>query len=104
MKLQRSFGKPKKPKLVSIRRIMGESMMPTLRPGTMVIALRPHTLRPGDIVIITHNGLEKIKRIKQIENAQVFVVGDNPAHSTDSRMFGWLNRATVTGRVIWPRR
>jgi phage repressor protein C with HTH and peptisase S24 domain len=104
MKSPKSFGKPKKPKLLTVRRVVGESMMPTLRPGALVIAIPAHRLRPKDIVIVTHNGLEKIKRIERIENAQVFVVGDNPAHSTDSRMFGWLDQVAVTARVIWPRR
>lgn len=80
-------------------------MLPTLTAGTIVIALpTKRALQIGDIVVLAHDGIEKIKRVEQVRDAQLFVRGDNTAHSTDSRTFGWLNETDVLGRVIWPRR
>jgi phage repressor protein C with HTH and peptisase S24 domain len=80
-------------------------MTPTLHPGQIVIAsgrfLRP---KSGQVVVISHNGLQKIKRIERVDPLRgVFVVGDNPIQSTDSRQFGWINTNNIIGRVIWPR-
>jgi phage repressor protein C with HTH and peptisase S24 domain len=103
MKSPRSSGKPKKPKLLLIRRISGESMLPAFRPGRIVIAVPYYkTLRPGDVVIIRHEGLEKIKRVARITQGQVYVTGDNQAYSTDSRLFGWLDRSAIIAKIIWP--
>jgi phage repressor protein C with HTH and peptisase S24 domain len=79
-------------------------MMPTLRPGTIVIATaRTKRIAPGDVVVVRHEGLDKIKRIRHIDERGVYVVGDNPRLSTDSRDFGWLEHSAVTGKVLWPR-
>lgn len=80
-------------------------MLPKLRPGRIILA-SPHRLgdiREGDVVVIRHGGLEKIKRVQQVCQDRVYVVGDNQEHSTDSRSFGWLHVSAVVGKVIWPR-
>jgi nickel-type superoxide dismutase maturation protease len=97
-------GRQRKPRLFIVRRTVGKSMMPTLRPGTIVIAhARPKCIAPGDVVVVRHDGLDKIKRVKQISERGLFVVGDNPRLSTDSRDFGWLDHSAVAGKVWWPR-
>lgn len=81
-------------------------MHPTLAPNVLVVALRSRSFRykPGQVVVIEHNGLEKIKRISALDSVRgVFVLGDNQAASTDSRHFGWLDADNVIARVIWPR-
>lgn len=87
-----------------VRRVVGTSMLPALRPGRVVIATNaPRTLRAGMIIMLRHDGKEKIKRIHAIEGDTIYVLGDNPADSTDSRQFGWITRDHVIGRIIWPR-
>jgi phage repressor protein C with HTH and peptisase S24 domain len=87
-----------------LRRVTGNSMFPALEDGRIIIAARhPRRVRVGDTVIIRHEGREKMKRIRAIHGDRVYVVGDNPAYSTDSRDFGWLDRSAVIGRTIWPR-
>lgn len=79
-------------------------MLPTLKPGRIVVATGAYfQLQNDDVVIILHNGLEKVKRIQSIKNGRVFVVGDNTAHSTDSATFGWLDKSMIKAKVIWPR-
>jgi phage repressor protein C with HTH and peptisase S24 domain len=87
-----------------VRRVVGKSMLPTLRPDKVVLASRLHTqLEPEHVVVIHQDGLEKIKRIQKIQAGRIFVVGDNTKHSIDSRSFGWLPISSVVGKVIWPR-
>lgn len=79
-------------------------MLPALRSGQLVIGWRPQRrLRPGQIVIINHQGLEKIKRITDIQGDRMFVQGDNVAASTDSRQFGMISTTAVLAILIWPR-
>lgn len=49
------------------------------------------------------NGREVIKRIQDIGESGIFVVGDNARLSTDSRQYGAVPKARVVARVIWPR-
>ena len=83
-------------------------MAPRLRDGALVIA-EPldgaAVLRPGDVVVARRPDrpqLEIIKRIHSIDNAgTIFLMGDNPKASTDSREFGRLTREHILARVRW---
>lgn len=104
MRFQKFSGKPKKLKVLQFRRVVGSSMMPTLKPDKLVVATSLYShLKPGDIVIVSHQSLEKIKRLKDIREGEIFIVGDNEEDSLDSRSFGWLSSETVLGKVIMPR-
>jgi len=90
--------------LFLIRRIVGHSMIPVLPPGTLVFGIRYYRkLKPGHVVVVNHEGKEKIKRIEKIKDSQIFILGDHPETSTDSRQFGWLEKNQVTARIFWPR-
>ncbi len=71
-------------------------------PGTVVVGVRPRRVKSGDIVIVRHNDLDKIKRVKEVQLGKVFLTGDNFLHSTDSRDFGWLDVAHIIAKVVWP--
>lgn len=105
MRLPKYFGKPKKiKKPLIVRRVVGHSMVPTLPPKTRVIGTGFFKeVKVGQIVIIVHNDTEKIKRIDQIKDNQIFVLGDHPETSTDSRQFGWLPIEVIKARIFWPR-
>jgi nickel-type superoxide dismutase maturation protease len=83
-------------------------MTPRLPSGALVVAraIGPRTtLRVGDVVVARRPDrpeLEIIKRITAIDAAgAIFLSGDNPGASTDSRQFGAVTRAHVRARVRW---
>lgn len=91
------------PSLLFLRRVVGTSMAPMLSPGQLIVATSLFKrLRPGQVVVLRKNNKELIKRIERVEYDKVFVIGDNPGSSTDSRQFGWLDQSTVVARVIRP--
>jgi phage repressor protein C with HTH and peptisase S24 domain len=98
---QQRRAKPRAPLLV--RRVNGNSMAPTLVDGQLVVGRQTRELQAGDVVIIIHNELEKIKRIERHQGDLVYLLGDNPAESTDSRTLGWLPAKSILAKVIWPK-
>ena len=79
-------------------------MAPALEPNRIVLAGTVYgDLTPGAVVIVRHDGLEKIKRVTRVKNGRIYVEGDNRKSSRDSRDFGWLTKEAVVGKLIWPR-
>ena len=80
-------------------------MAPRLPSGALVVARsvnRATPLRPGDVVVARRPELEIVKRIQAIDAAgAIFLAGDNPAASTDSRQFGPVTRDQIVAQVQW---
>jgi type IV secretory pathway protease TraF len=93
-----------------LRRIVGVSMQPALQDGQVVLAYSGYCASGmygrGDVVIVAHDGRDKVKRIADtragMDGREIYLRGDNPEASTDSRDFGWLPEETIRGKVIWP--
>lgn len=79
-------------------------MLPVLKPGNQVLTFNWFylfsSLKKNDIIIIYIDGREIIKRIQNIKNEQIFVVGDNQSLSIDSRSFGPIDKSDIIGKVI----
>ncbi len=84
--------------------ISGESMFPTLKPGQSVVTFNWSYFfskpRVGELVVLMHDKSPIIKRIKQLKADKIFVIGDNPTKSTDSRNFGKIDVSDLIGRVV----
>src|SRR3990170_3084384 len=99
--------------------VRGTSMAPTLEPGDWVLAVAPGRLRRGEIGVVERPdrpGFEMVKRILAIPGDlapdgrvllrdELWVEGDAPEDSTDSRTFGPVRREHVKAEarlVYWP--
>jgi len=99
--------------------VTGTSMRPALEPGDWALGVTARRPRPGDIVVLEHperHGLELVKRVTRVAGGdrpdggklgdrEVWVEGDDPERSTDSRHFGPVRVADVRGRLVlvwWP--
>jgi nickel-type superoxide dismutase maturation protease len=89
--------------MLLLRRVEGLSMAPAYPPGKIVLAWRRRRPQVGDVVIVRHHQTELIKRVSQLTTEQVYLLGDNPKGSTDSRQYGWLPLSAVIGVVIGGR-
>jgi signal peptidase I len=97
----------------------GRSMLPLLRPGSVVLVLRcayglrlpgsgGYLLRwgeprPGDVVVATspRDGRPVVKRIASLAPEGAFVLlGDNSPESVDSREYGPVAFDALRGRVL----
>jgi nickel-type superoxide dismutase maturation protease len=102
------YDEPRILKPVYPLRVRGESMAPRLTGGALVIAQAVDAttiLRVGDVVVARRPDrpqLEIIKRIQSIAaEGTIFLTGDNPRESTDSRDFGSVRRDQIIARVRW---
>lgn len=87
-----------------IRKISGHSMVPVLPPNTLIVGFKKfRNLQVNDVIIFSHNNREKIKRITDIRNDELYVLGDLAEESTDSRHFGWIPKNSVVAKVVIPR-
>ncbi len=85
-----------------IRQALGKSMMPTIKPGKLLVASKNTEVNIGDVVILNFDDHEIVKRVKYTKGSKIYVLGDNSEYSTDSRTFGWLNKNQIKGKIIWP--
>ena len=81
-------------------------MQPTLEPGDRVLVrrLRRKTAPVlGSVVVTWHpqrSKLRLIKRLKSVEETGLWLLGDNPAESTDSRQLGAVPTNLFIGEVV----
>lgn len=58
----------------------------------------------GDVVVAhIKNNKRILKRIAKIDGKRYYIVGDNFKKSTDSRIFGWIQKKDILGKVIYNR-
>jgi nickel-type superoxide dismutase maturation protease len=82
-------------------------MLPAFRDGDLVLvdagAYTDLPPCPGDVVLVAHPYRSDVRLVKRVarltSDGRVFVVGDNPSESTDSRNFGALRACQILGQV-----
>lgn len=94
--------------LLALIAVRGPSMVPALRHGDRLLALRIRTgarVRDGALVLVTwadYPGVLAVKRVVRTVSGGYWVEGDNPYGSDDSRSYGPATvRALVLARC-WP--
>ena len=81
-------------------------MQPTLEPGDRVLVRRLRR-KPapslGSVVVTWHpqrSELRLIKRLSRLDSTGLWLLGDNPAESTDSRQLGAVPTKLLIGDVV----
>ena len=77
-------------------------MEPALPEGTIVLVRRTQAVQLNDIILCRHPYKSKTNIIKRVEDLRpdgLYVLGDNPSQSTDSRSFGVIPTDHVLGVV-----
>lgn len=103
MRTQRTARQPNRTKLFLFHRVIANGMSPVRRPSRLVLAVPRRRYQDEDVVLIRHNGMEKLERVRAVQGSQYEVRVDNPATSTDSRQFGLIEKQAILGKVVWPR-
>lgn len=101
MRSLRFFQQQNKAKSFAIRRVVGGSMLPTLRPGRIVVATSYARMEEGSIVIALLAGREVVKRIHRITVSGIELRGDNDLASSDSRQYGKVQLSDIIGCVLF---
>ena len=93
-------------------------MLPTFRPGALLVALRGIRPRRGAVAVVEHPECPSYLMVKRVEAGPMdeampgwvlgpdewLLVGDNRPASADSRSFGTFPSSAILGVVAWPRR
>ena len=84
---------------LGLYRVAGHSMQPTYQPGDTLLGWRWFRPKVGQVVVAQHER-PLIKRITRLAAGQVWLEGDNPADSADSRRFGALPPGRLEAVII----
>ncbi len=102
--------------LISPVFVCGNSMLPTYQNGDLLIVIKKYDdIKCGDVVTARHEKKTVCKRVAGLPNETVFIdgkiyslgsgeyflLGDNESVSVDSRTYGAVSAADITGKVIF---
>ena len=83
--------------------VEGNSMLPVLKDGDAVLINPKAKVKTGDIVFANHPFKKSVKILKRVKNftekGDLYLVGDNPQESTDSRTFGAVPLKYLIGKA-----
>lgn len=82
---------------MKIRRVVGNSMVPTLRHGQLILVKNKKYLS-GDIVMAIQDSREVVKRLFT-KDSKISLYGDNP----NSAKYENVSKSDIVGVVIWPK-
>ncbi len=96
------------PSRAVIARATGDSMLPCISDGDLLLIDRSKTLPPpppksehdrrAPIFAVVHNGEAKVKRVQLVDRDLAMLLSDNPDHSPT---FAHADSLTIIGKVVW---
>ena len=78
-------------------------MLPNLTSEDKILINQRCHPKPGDVVVAWHPrkpGVRLIKRLHKLDSNGMYLLGDNPSASTDSRQLGPIPAALLIGVVV----
>ncbi|MBI3290432.1 helix-turn-helix transcriptional regulator [Candidatus Microgenomates bacterium] len=84
---------------ITVFRVAGHSMEPTLHAGQFVLVNRWAKPKVGDAIVANdiQRNIKVIKRVNKVMDGRLQIVGDNPGHGGERI----INKSQVIGKVIW---
>ena len=82
---------------MKIRRVVGNSMEPTLVHGQLIIVINKK-YKSGDVVVAKQDPGEVVKRLL-FKDTKILLYGDNP----NSARYENVAKGDIVGAVIWPK-
>jgi phage repressor protein C with HTH and peptisase S24 domain len=90
------------PNEVILETATGESMVPTIRDGNMLlIDTTDRTFRNFGIYVLEINGERLVKRVQRKHDGSLVLISDNAAYQPDAVDKEAANDVVVIGRVVW---
>lgn len=87
--------------IFGVCKVSGHSMVPFLYPNDKILvsSIPYFFTKPkiNDVIVFLHNKKRIVKRIKEINNKKLIVMGDN---QIDSRDFGLIDKDRILGKLI----
>lgn len=89
--------------MIFFRKIIGDSMSPTLKEGQVVVFHQIRNFKVGQIVIAFVKGKEVIKRIAKIENGKIYLAVEDKKHAHNGKFYASVTDSKISGVLLWPR-
>lgn len=80
----------------------GDSMLPTINPGDMLVVDHSRSALSGDgVYVLSLFGNCLVKRVQVLVDGSVTIVSDNPAYAPQIVKSAELDGLHIAGRVVW---
>lgn len=89
--------------MIFFRRVTGDSMMPTISEGQIVVCHQIRGFKKGQIVVAFVNNLEVIKRVVKVVDDKIYLGVDDKKHAHNGKYYAVISDIKVEGVVFWPR-
>jgi phage repressor protein C with HTH and peptisase S24 domain len=92
------------PAALTLIRVQGDSMVPTLMDGDDIMVEKGAAARPlkDGVYVLRMDDSLMVKRLRRLSSGNIAIVSDNPAHR------GWPDvdpaLVQIIGRVVWAAR
>jgi SOS-response transcriptional repressor LexA len=88
--------------MVYLRRVVGQSMLPTLRPGQVCVFVKARSYEHGDIVLAQAEGRPVVKRVHMADD-EVHLKGDNHSATNTYTLGRRTRKNKIVAKMVWPR-
>lgn len=88
--------------MIYLRRVVGQSMLPTLRPGQICVFVKTSRYEHGDVVLAKAEGRPVVKRVHMI-GEETHLKGDNHQVSANYIITRRNRTNKIKAKLVWPR-